>query len=42
MSIYVTDNPIEEKTVDMMIDKKAFSYPLKKVNLKEIAIASRS
>lgn len=42
MSIYVTENPIEEKTVDMLVSKKAFSYPLKKVNLKEIAIASRS
>jgi hypothetical protein len=42
MSIYVTENPIEEKTVDMLVSKRAFSYPLKKVNLKEIAIASRA
>jgi hypothetical protein len=41
MSIYVTNNPIEEKTVDAMVSNKAFSYPLKKINLKEIAIASR-
>ena len=42
MSIYVTENPIEEKMLDMLISKRAFSYPIKKVNLKEIAIASRA
>lgn len=41
MSIYVTDNPIEEKTVDTLISNKVFSYPLKKINLKEIATTSR-
>ena len=42
MSIYVTENPIEEKMLDMLLSKRAFSYPIKKVNLKEIAIASRA
>lgn len=42
MSIFVTENPVEEKMLDMLISKRAFSYPIKKVNLKEIAVASRA
>lgn len=42
MSIFVTQNPIEEKMLDMLIDKHSFSYKIKKVNLKEIISASRN
>jgi len=39
--IFVTDNPIEEQLLDMLISKKVFSYPIKKINLKEMVDASR-
>jgi len=39
--IFVTDNPIEEKLLDMLVSKRAFSYPVKKIDLKEMVIASR-
>lgn len=41
MSVFVTENPIEEKMLDMLINKHSFSYKVKKVNLKEIISASR-
>jgi hypothetical protein len=34
--IFVTDSPVEEQLLDMLIDKKAFSYPIKKISIKEI------
>lgn len=36
MSIFVTEEPIQEKLLDMLIAKKNFSYKVKKVNLKSI------
>lgn len=36
MSIFVTEEPIQEKMLDMLIAKKNFSYKIKKVNLKSI------
>lgn len=42
MSIFVTDNPIEVSLLDMLVKKRKFSYPVKKVNLKEIIGASRA
>lgn len=42
MCIFVTTDPLEEKMLDMLIDKRAFSYKIKKVNLKEIIDASRA
>lgn len=36
MSIFVTEEPIQEKLLDMLIAKKNFSYKIKKVNLKSI------
>ena len=42
MSIFVTENPIEEKMLDMLIDKRSFSYKVKKVNLKEIVGSIRN
>lgn len=41
-SIFVTDDPLEEKLLDTLISKKVFSYPIKKVNLKEMVDASRA
>lgn len=35
-TIFVTDNDIEEKVLDALIDKRKLSYQVKKVNLKEI------
>jgi hypothetical protein len=40
--IFVTDNPVEEQLLDMLISKKVFSYPIKKINLKEMVDASRA
>lgn len=37
MSIFVTEDPIEEKMVDMLVSKRAFSYPVKKISLKKMA-----
>ena len=34
--IFVTENPVEEELLDKLIDKKSFSYPIKKISLKEI------
>ena len=39
--IFVTDNPVEEKLLDALISKRAFSYPIKKIPLKEMVKASR-
>jgi len=39
--IFVTDSFIEEKLLDTLIDKRAFSYTIKKINLKEMVDASR-
>lgn len=39
--LFVTDSAIEEKLLDTMIDKRAFSYSIKKINLKEMIDASR-
>jgi|LauGreDrversion4_2_1035121.scaffolds.fasta_scaffold82411_6 hypothetical protein len=40
--IFITDNPIEIQLLDKLIDKKTFSYPIKKINLKQMVEASRS
>ena len=40
--IFVTENPIEEKLLDTLLDKRAFSYKIKKVNLKEMVESLRS
>lgn len=42
MTVFVTDNPIEQKMLEMLIDKNSFSYKIKKVNLKEIVGSLRS
>lgn len=34
MCVFVTEDPIEEKMLDLMIDKHKFSYKIKKVHLK--------
>ena len=39
--IFVTDSDIEEKLLDTLIDKRSFSYTIKKINLKEMVDASR-
>jgi hypothetical protein len=39
--IFVADSDIKEKLLDAMIDKRAFSYTIKKINLKEMVDASR-
>jgi len=39
--IFVTENPIVEQLLDKLIDKKSFSYPIKKISLKEMVEASR-
>ena len=39
--IFVTDNPVEEQLLDKLLDKKTFSYPIKKISLKEMIEASR-
>lgn len=40
--IFVTDNPIEEKLLDTLMSKRVFSYPIKKISLKEMIEASRN
>jgi hypothetical protein len=42
MTVFVTDNPIEQKMLEMLIDKNSFSYKIKKVNLKEIVGSLRN
>ena len=42
MTVFVTENPIEEKMLEMLIDKNSFSYKIKKVNLKEIVGSLRN
>jgi len=37
VSIFVTEDPIEEKMVDLLVSKRAFSYPVKKISLKKMA-----
>jgi len=39
--IFVTDSDIEEKLLDTLIDKRSFSYTIKKINLREMVDASR-
>ena len=39
--LFITDSTIEEKILDTMIDKRSFSYSIKKINLKEMIDASR-
>lgn len=39
--IFVTDNPIEVELLDKLISKRTFSYPIKKINLKQMVEASR-
>lgn len=34
--IYIASNEVEEKVVDSMIDKNAFSYKVKKIDVNEI------
>jgi hypothetical protein len=42
ITVFVTENPIEEKMLEMLIDKNSFSYKIKKVNLKEIVGSLRN
>jgi len=35
-TIVVTENPVEEKMIDALCKKRAFSYKVKKINLQEI------
>ncbi len=37
MSIFVTEDPVEEKMVDMLVKKRVFSYPVKKISLRQMA-----
>lgn len=41
-TIFVTDDPIEEKLLDALVKKRSFSYPVKKVNLKEMVDKSNN
>lgn len=34
--IFVTGDPVEEKVLDQLIDRKAFNFKIKKISLKEI------
>jgi hypothetical protein len=40
-TIFVTDNPQEIGILDTLINNKSFSYPVKKIDLKEMAKSSR-
>lgn len=41
MSIFLTTDPMEEKLLDTLVKKRTFSYPVKKISLKEMIEASR-
>jgi hypothetical protein len=41
-TIFATDNPQEIGMLDTLINNKSFSYPVKKVDLKEMAKASHN
>jgi len=34
--IFVTGDPVEEKVLDQLIDRKTFNFKVKKISLKEI------
>lgn len=40
--VFVTDSSVEEQLLDAMVDKKKFSYPIKKVDLQEIVKSLKS
>lgn len=37
--IFVTGDPVEEKVLDQLIDRKAFNFKVKKISLKEILVS---
>jgi hypothetical protein len=40
-TIFATDDPQEIGMLDTLINNKSFSYPIKKIDLKEMAKSSR-
>ncbi len=40
-TIFATDSPQEIGMLDTLINNKSFSYPVKKINLKEMVKSSR-
>lgn len=40
-TIFATNDPREISMLDMLINNRSFSYPVKKIDLKEMARASR-
>lgn len=37
--IFITGDPVEEKVLDQLIDRKAFNFKVKKISLKEILVS---